>query len=60
MIAPTARDWPTTDEGAQEMGPRQGATASELLRELGAVLRMSEAEAAAPATTSRPTPRTRP
>jgi NADH-quinone oxidoreductase subunit D len=29
------------------MGPRKGATAEELLRELGSVLRMSEAEAAA-------------
>jgi NADH-quinone oxidoreductase subunit D len=36
-----------TDEGAQEMGPRKGATARELMRELGSVLRMSEAEAAA-------------
>ena len=29
------------------MGPRKGATAAELLRELGSVLRLSEAEAAA-------------
>ena len=36
-----------TREGAQEMGPRKGATASELLREIGSVLRMSEADAAA-------------
>jgi NADH-quinone oxidoreductase subunit D len=35
-----------TSEGAQEMGPRSSADASELLRELGATLRMSEAEAA--------------
>ncbi|MGH9210156.1 MAG: NADH dehydrogenase (quinone) subunit D [Acidimicrobiales bacterium] len=36
-----------TAEGGQEMGPRKGAGAAELLRELGAVLRMSEAEAQA-------------
>ena len=36
-----------TAEGTQEMGPRKGATAAELLRELGSVLRLSEAEAAA-------------
>ena len=36
-----------TGEGVQEMGPRKGAGASELLRELGAVLRLSEADAAA-------------
>jgi len=35
-----------TSEGAQEMGPRSSADAAELLRELGATLRMSEAEAA--------------
>jgi NADH-quinone oxidoreductase subunit D len=35
-----------TGEGAQEMSPRRGAKAEELLRELGATLRMSEAEAA--------------
>ena len=33
-------------EGTQEMGPRKGASAAELLRESGAVLRLSEAEAA--------------
>jgi NADH-quinone oxidoreductase subunit D len=43
----TATDLSRFEEGAQEMGPRKGATADELLRELGAVLRMSEAEAAA-------------
>jgi NADH-quinone oxidoreductase subunit D len=43
----TATDLSRTAEGAQEMGPRKGATADELLRELGAVLRMSETEAAA-------------
>jgi NADH-quinone oxidoreductase subunit D len=40
-------DLSRTAEGTQEMGPRKGATADELLRELGAVLRMSEADAAA-------------
>ena len=35
-----------TSEGAQEMGDRGSAGAGELLRELGATLRMSEAEAA--------------
>jgi NADH-quinone oxidoreductase subunit D len=34
-----------THEGAQEMADRQSANAEELLRELGATLRMSEAEA---------------
>lgn len=36
-----------TSEGAQEMRPRSECTAAELLREVGAVLRMSEADAAA-------------
>jgi NADH-quinone oxidoreductase subunit D len=36
-----------TGEGAQEMGPRDTVAAAEQLRELGAVLRMSEAEAEA-------------
>jgi NADH-quinone oxidoreductase subunit D len=36
-----------TDEGGQEMTTRSQQTAKELLREVGAVLRMSEAEAAA-------------
>lgn len=36
-----------TNEGTQEMGPRTGGNAAEVLRELGAVLRLSEAEAAA-------------
>jgi NADH-quinone oxidoreductase subunit D len=36
-----------TDEGAQELRPRSELTAKELLREVGAVLRLSEAEAAA-------------
>jgi NADH-quinone oxidoreductase subunit D len=35
-----------TSEGQQEMLPRKGLKAAELLRELGSVLRMSEAEAA--------------
>ena len=35
-----------TSEGAQELQPRKGMKAEELLRELGCVLRMSEAEAA--------------
>jgi NADH-quinone oxidoreductase subunit D len=35
-----------TGEGAQEMSSRRSANAEELLRELGATLRMSEAEAA--------------
>jgi NADH-quinone oxidoreductase subunit D len=42
----TSTDISRTDEGAQEMGPRKGATAAELLRELGSVLRLSEADAA--------------
>jgi NADH-quinone oxidoreductase subunit D len=36
-----------TSEGVQEFAPRQGAGARELLREMGSVLRMSEAEAQA-------------
>jgi NADH-quinone oxidoreductase subunit D len=35
-----------TSEGAQELAPRSASTPGELLRESGAVLRMSEAEAA--------------
>jgi NADH-quinone oxidoreductase subunit D len=35
-----------TDEGAQEMAPRAIAGGTEVLREVGSVLRMSEAEAA--------------
>src|SRR5262245_50830046 len=42
----SATDLSRTAEGTQEMGPRKGATAAELLRELGSVLRLSEAEAA--------------
>ena len=36
-----------TDEGGQELRSRSELTAKELLREAGAVLRMSESEAAA-------------
>jgi len=36
-----------TTEGLQELAPRKGASAQELMRELGAVLRMSEADAQA-------------
>ena len=36
-----------TYEGGQEIAPRKGAGAAELLRELGSVLRLSEAEVAA-------------
>jgi NADH-quinone oxidoreductase subunit D len=36
-----------TSEGAQELAPRKGAGADELMREVGSVLRMSEAEVAA-------------
>ena len=35
-----------TSEGAQDLQPRKGMKAEELMRELGSVLRMSEAEAA--------------
>jgi NADH-quinone oxidoreductase subunit D len=38
-----------TYEGSQELTPRKGAGAAELMREVGSVLRMSEAEAAAAA-----------
>jgi NADH-quinone oxidoreductase subunit D len=41
----TAEERARTAEGSQEMGPRKGAGAAELLRELGSVLRLSEAEA---------------
>ncbi len=36
-----------TDEGAQELKPRHEQTAAELMREVGAVLRLSEAQVAA-------------
>ncbi|MEO1057888.1 MAG: hypothetical protein AAFY28_13330, partial [Actinomycetota bacterium] len=38
---------PQTDEGEQQLKPRSELTATDVLREVGAVLRMSEAEAAA-------------
>ena len=41
------QDVSLTNEGAQEMGARGSGGAAELLREIGATLRMSEAEAAA-------------
>ena len=37
---------PGTDEGDQQLKPRSELTAAELMREVGSVLRMSEAEAA--------------
>jgi NADH-quinone oxidoreductase subunit D len=40
-------DEPAYDQGPQEMRPRSQVPARELMREIGAVLRMSEAEAAA-------------
>ncbi len=47
MSTRSVEDAAFTSEGAQEMTPRGSAGAKELLRELGATLRMSEAEAAA-------------
>jgi NADH-quinone oxidoreductase subunit D len=47
MSTRSVEDPSFTSEGAQEMAPRGAAGAKELLRELGATLRMSEAEAAA-------------
>ena len=48
-----------TDEGGQEMRPRSVEGGVEVLRELGSVLRMSEAEAAdlGNASPTRPRPR---
>jgi NADH-quinone oxidoreductase subunit D len=43
----TREDSMLTDEGSQELLPRRGLKAPELLREIGSVLRLSEAEAAA-------------
>jgi NADH-quinone oxidoreductase subunit D len=43
----TREDSVLTDEGGQELLPRPGLKAPELLREIGSVLRLSEAEAAA-------------
>jgi NADH-quinone oxidoreductase subunit D len=42
----TATDLSGYGQGAQELKPRSASTARELMREVGAVLRMSEAEAA--------------
>ncbi|HYD10590.1 MAG TPA: NADH-quinone oxidoreductase subunit D, partial [Acidimicrobiales bacterium] len=42
----TAEDVVNTSEGAQELAPRDMESACELLTQSGAVLRMSEAEAA--------------
>lgn len=39
-------EWARTTEGTQELTPRKGAGADELLREVGSVLRMSEADVA--------------
>jgi NADH-quinone oxidoreductase subunit D len=46
--APPGAGVAITSEGAQEMEPRPRAGGIEVLREMGAVLRMSEAEAAEP------------
>ena len=46
---PEPADAHATSEGAQEMAPRALAGGVEVLREVGSVLRMSEAEAAEPA-----------
>ena len=35
-----------TDEGSQELAPRKGSTAKEILREIGSVLRLTEADLA--------------
>ncbi|MEY2591602.1 MAG: NADH-quinone oxidoreductase subunit [Acidimicrobiaceae bacterium] len=35
-----------TDEGSQELAPRKGSTAKEILREIGSVLRLTELQAA--------------
>ena len=42
----TANDLSRYGQGAQELKPRSASTARELMREVGAVLRMTEAEAA--------------
>ena len=47
MSTYAGQDTAFTDEGGQEMEPRAQSGAAELLRELGATLRLSEAEAAA-------------
>ena len=43
----TVEDPALTTEGDQELKPRSQTTAAELMREVGAVLRMSEAESMA-------------
>ncbi|MCU1393593.1 MAG: nuoD [Ilumatobacteraceae bacterium] len=47
-----------TNEGGQELRPRSELTATELMREVGAVLRISEAEAAAMGAVEAPVPGT--
>jgi NADH-quinone oxidoreductase subunit D len=46
-VSTVSSDARRTYEGAQELTPRKGAGAAELMREVGSVLRMSEAEVAA-------------
>ncbi|HEY6417260.1 MAG TPA: NADH-quinone oxidoreductase subunit D, partial [Acidimicrobiales bacterium] len=47
MTSASTDDTARTYEGSQELTPRKGAGAAELMREVGSVLRMSEAEVAA-------------
>jgi NADH-quinone oxidoreductase subunit D len=46
-VSTVSSDADRTSEGSQELTPRKGAGAAELMREVGSVLRMSEAEVAA-------------
>jgi len=46
-VSSLSSDARRTYEGSQELTPRKGAGAAELMREVGSVLRMSEAEVAA-------------
>jgi NADH-quinone oxidoreductase subunit D len=46
-VTTVSSDASRTYEGSQELTPRKGAGAAELMREVGSVLRMSEAEVAA-------------
>jgi NADH-quinone oxidoreductase subunit D len=46
-VSTVSSDADRTYEGSQELTPRKGAGAAELMREVGSVLRMSEAEVAA-------------
>jgi NADH-quinone oxidoreductase subunit D len=46
-VTTVSNDASRTYEGSQELTPRRGAGAAELMREVGSVLRMSEAEVAA-------------